>query len=36
MTDKRTQARAAESNMEKDPKDWVPAIADDAVRSGPT
>ena len=23
MTDKKTQAHAAESNMEKDPKDWV-------------
>ena len=23
MTDKTTQAHAAESNMEKDPKDWV-------------
>ena len=23
MTDKRTQEHAAESNMEKDPKDWV-------------
>lgn len=23
MTDKATQAHAAESNMEKDPKDWV-------------
>ncbi len=23
MTDKQTQAHAAESNMEKDPKDWV-------------